>query len=49
MHSRAGHDITNGFPEIREIVFALRGRRAVLDGELVAVDPDTSLPSFARL
>ncbi|WP_433616853.1 non-homologous end-joining DNA ligase [Dactylosporangium sp. CA-139114] len=49
MHSRGGHDITNGFPEVREVVFALRGRRVVLDGELVAVDPATSLPSFARL
>ncbi len=42
--SRSGRMITDGYPELR----SLRGRQAVLDGEIVAFD-EHGRPSFERL
>ena len=38
--SRNGNDITPVYPELREISTVLAGHVAVLDGEIVALDPD---------
>ncbi|GLH96870.1 ATP-dependent DNA ligase [Phytohabitans aurantiacus] len=46
--SRNLRDITNSYPEIAEANGALGGLRAVLDGEIVALD-ERGAPSFARL
>ncbi|MCW2960711.1 MAG: ATP-dependent ligase [Thermoleophilia bacterium] len=47
--TRAGRDIATGFPELLERPAALVGRSAVVDGEIIAPDPDTGAGSFARL
>ncbi|NUT32161.1 MAG: hypothetical protein HOV79_03700 [Hamadaea sp.] len=44
--SRNDLDITASFPELAELG---RHRSVVLDGEIVALDPATGAPSFARL
>lgn len=46
--SRNGRDITTGFPELAELTALLDGRRAVLDGEIIALE-DGGRPSFALL
>jgi bifunctional non-homologous end joining protein LigD len=46
--SRNGRDVTHRYPELRELGRALGSRQAVLDGEVVAFDPD-GRPSFQRL
>jgi bifunctional non-homologous end joining protein LigD len=47
--SRNGADITRTFPEITaSLPAALSGRRAILDGEIVALDQH-GVPSFSRL
>ncbi|HEX3318112.1 MAG TPA: DNA ligase D [Solirubrobacteraceae bacterium] len=46
--SRNGNDITSRYPELRDLGRALGARRAILDGEIVAFDPD-GRPSFERL
>ena len=46
--SRAGNDATARFPEIAPLAEALGGVDALLDGELVALDPE-GVPSFERL
>src|SRR4051794_26169197 len=47
--SRNGGEITRTFPEITAALpAAVNGRRAVLDGEIVALDHD-GVPSFSRL
>ena len=46
--SRAGNDITGGYPELGPLWERLLGRNAVLDGELVALGED-GRPSFGRL
>lgn len=46
--SRNGNDVTGSYPELGELGARLDGRRAVLDGEIVALDPGGP-PSFARL
>jgi bifunctional non-homologous end joining protein LigD len=48
LESRNGRDITPRYPELRELGRALGSREAVLDGEVVAFDPD-GRPSFQRL
>jgi bifunctional non-homologous end joining protein LigD len=45
--SRHGVDHTAAFPELRGLAGALRGRSAMLDGEIVCMVADR--PSFARL
>jgi bifunctional non-homologous end joining protein LigD len=45
---RSGRDVTARYPELQGLVSALRGRDAVLDGEIVACD-DAGIPSFERL
>ena len=46
-YSRNGNDITATYPELAECGRLLAGRRAILDGEVVALEHDR--PSFARL
>lgn len=46
--SRTGKDVTPAYPEIGAIAKALGGVEAVLDGEIVAFDPE-GRPSFQRL
>jgi bifunctional non-homologous end joining protein LigD len=48
LESRNARDITPRYPELRELGRALGSREAVLDGEVVAFDPD-GRPSFQRL
>jgi bifunctional non-homologous end joining protein LigD len=48
LEARSGRDITPRYPELRELGRALAGREAVLDGEVVAFDPE-GRPSFQRL
>ncbi len=43
-----GRDITAGFPELALLENEI-GFEAVLDGELVAMEPETGRPSFSRL
>src|SRR4051812_48026059 len=46
--SRNGNDVTGSYPELGELAVILDGRRAILDGEVVALQPGNR-PSFARL
>jgi bifunctional non-homologous end joining protein LigD len=46
--SRNQNDVTRSYPELGELGDRLGGRRAVLDGEIVALD-EADRPSFARL
>lgn len=47
--SRNERDVTAAYPELRELGESLGTTQAVLDGEVVALDPQTALPSFERL
>ncbi len=48
--SANGADATARFPELEGLAVALAGhRRAVLDGEVIALDPGTGRPDFGRL
>jgi bifunctional non-homologous end joining protein LigD len=46
--TRNDRDVVAGYPELLDLAAAVRPRRVVLDGELVAMD-DTGRPSFGRL
>ena len=46
--SRNDRDVTASYPELGELTGLLGGRPAVLDGEIVALDP-AGRPSFAQL
>jgi bifunctional non-homologous end joining protein LigD len=46
--TRPSRDCTTEFPELGELVHALRDRRVVLDGELVRLGPD-GRPEFAQV
>ncbi|MGS2616102.1 non-homologous end-joining DNA ligase [Micromonospora sp. LZ34] len=46
--SRNDRDVTRAYPELDELAQLLPGRRAVLDGEIVALD-DQGRPSFSAL
>jgi bifunctional non-homologous end joining protein LigD len=48
VNSRNGHDFTERFPSIAELLHELPAKAAVLDGEVVASNADGS-PNFARL
>jgi bifunctional non-homologous end joining protein LigD len=48
LRSRAGHDLTDVFPEVAQAMGALPFRHVVLDGEVVVHD-ERGLPSFQRL
>src|SRR5262252_5411846 len=48
IYSRNGHDFTERFPSIAELLRELPAKAAVLDGEVVASDADGH-PNFARL
>ncbi len=48
LRSRAGHDLTEVFPEVAKVVGRLPFSHVVLDGEVVVHD-DRGLPSFHRL
>ena len=45
---RSGEEVTDRYPELAGIVEALGGRAAIIDGEIVALDPD-GRPSFQLL
>ncbi|MEA2645132.1 MAG: bifunctional non-ous end joining protein LigD [Chloroflexota bacterium] len=46
--SRRGLDATRQYPELQELALLTRGREAVLDGEVVALDEEGTM-SFGRL
>jgi bifunctional non-homologous end joining protein LigD len=46
IRSRSGRSIGEKFPELRALLDPLRGRRVVLDGELVCLASD-GMPDFA--
>ncbi|WP_239082615.1 non-homologous end-joining DNA ligase [Actinoplanes teichomyceticus] len=46
--SRRGNDVTGSYPELTALAQLLPGRRAILDGEIVALEAGDR-PSFARL
>ena len=48
LRSRAGRDVTAVYPELAELPRLLEGRRAALDGEIVAMDA-TGRTDFGRL
>ena len=48
IYSRNGHDFTERFPSIAQLLHELPAKAAVLDGEVVASDTD-GRPNFARL
>jgi bifunctional non-homologous end joining protein LigD len=48
IYSRNGHDFTERFPSIAQLLHELPAKMAVLDGEVVASDAD-GRPNFARL
>jgi bifunctional non-homologous end joining protein LigD len=48
VNGRSGRDETSRYPELAALTPALRGRRAIVDGEIVVLDPD-GRPSFERL
>ncbi len=45
---RSGRDETSRYPEMAALTAVLRGHRAIVDGEIVVLDPD-GRPSFERL
>lgn len=50
LDSRNARDFTTSFPEIAHaLAAALPGRRLTVDGELVAMSPETGAPDFAQL
>lgn len=49
LRSRNRHLLEGRFPELATAVRAAVRGRAILDGEIVAIDPKTGTPSFARL
>ena len=48
IYSRNGHDFTERFPSIAQLLHELPTKAAVLDGEVVASDADER-PNFTRL
>jgi bifunctional non-homologous end joining protein LigD len=48
IYSRNGHDFTERFPSIAQLLHELPAKAAVIDGEVVASDAD-GRPNFARL
>jgi len=48
IYSRNGHDFTERFPPIAQLLHELPAKATVLDGEVVASDAD-GRPNFARL
>jgi hypothetical protein len=48
IYSRNGHDFTERFPSIAQLLHEFPAKAAVLDGEVVASNADDS-PNFARL
>ena len=47
--SRNSLDITAAYPELRDAAESLGATQVVLDGEIVALDPETGRPDFGRL
>ena len=49
LSSRNSLDITPAYPELRDAAESLGATQVVLDGEIVALDPETGRPDFGRL
>jgi bifunctional non-homologous end joining protein LigD len=49
LEARSGRDITHRYPELAALGRTLGSTEAILDGEIVALDPATGRPSFERL
>jgi len=49
LEARSGHDVSHRYPELSALGRALGATEAILDGEIVALDPATGRPSFERL
>ena len=49
IEARTGRDVTHRYPELRDLGRAMGATPAVLDGEIVALDPATGRPSFERM
>ncbi|HLJ09031.1 MAG TPA: non-homologous end-joining DNA ligase, partial [Acidimicrobiia bacterium] len=49
LEARSGHDVSHRYPELSGLGRALGATEAILDGEIVALDPATGRPSFERL
>jgi bifunctional non-homologous end joining protein LigD len=47
--NRRGGDITARYPELRALGRAMGSTRAILDGEIVSIDPATGRPDFHRI
>lgn len=48
LRSRSGRDVTREFPQLRSLAASLADHRAVLDGEVVALD-EAGVPSFSEM
>jgi bifunctional non-homologous end joining protein LigD len=48
LFSRSANNVTATYPELHQLPDLLAGRKAILDGEIVALD-DVGVPSFERL
>ena len=49
IYSRNGHDFTDRFPSIAQLLHELPAKAAVLDGEVVLASNADGSPNFARL
>jgi len=48
VRSRSGRDVTGEYPQLRSLAADLAGHHAVLDGEIVALDP-SGVPNFNEM
>ncbi len=50
LHSRAGNEFTHAYPELQELTELMAGHSGVLDGEIVALEPNgrSSFPLLQR-
>jgi bifunctional non-homologous end joining protein LigD len=49
IEARSGNDVSHRYPELGALGRALGTTEVILDGEIVALDPDSGRPSFERL
>lgn len=48
LYSRNGNEVTSHYPELQELARLFDGRKAIVDGEIVALEAGRR-PSFSRL